>query len=459
MTSASLTARLVELSARPVSARSRQRAALHLLDWLGCALVGGQSAAGRELARYQAQSGDHSQRCFSAVGSATHAEQAAFVNGGLGNIYELDDVHRTAVLHCGDVVIPAALALAQQYNASPLQLLDSIVAGYETAIRIGLVAAGGGYSAWYNSGTCGVFGAAMAAARVSGLSASQCVDALGQAGMMAAGLWQCRLEATFSKQLACANAARNGVLAARLAAGDFPGPQQILEGELGFFNTLYPGSQAADVLCGPTADWKIHEVSFKPWPACRHVHPAIEATLALRARNPNATPQQLHVSTYAAAVEFCDNPTPANAHQARFSLQYAVALAWLTGAPQLEHFELPMRSSQALLALASRVQLSADAALSDAFPLRYAARVELRSDAGYCETLSVDTAAGDPENPLSQPALLGKFRQLATAAGIEEGLANDLIDTLLMLPESRSMQAFNSALHTVAQATSALQQQ
>ena len=112
-------------------------------------------------------------------------------------------------------------------------MLDAIVRGYEAAIRIGLAAAASGYSAWYNSGTCGVFGAAMAAGCAIGLDRSRLADALGQAGMMASGLWQCRLETTFSKQLATANAAQSGVVAARLAETGFPGARQILEGELG----------------------------------------------------------------------------------------------------------------------------------------------------------------------------------------------------------------------------------
>ena len=212
-------------------------------------------------------------KSFAIGGPPRSAAEAAFLNGSLGNIFEMDDVHRASILHAGDVVIPAALACAQEENTSPVRLLEAIVGGYEVALRIGTAAAADGYSAWYNSGTCGVFGAAYAAGHLLRLPGAQMIDALGQAGMMASGIWQCRLEPTYSKQLATAHAAQSGVIAARLAAAGFPGAKQILEGELGFFGTYYPLAEASTVLVNADGSWRIHDVSFKPWPACRHTHP------------------------------------------------------------------------------------------------------------------------------------------------------------------------------------------
>ena len=75
-------------------------------------------------------------------------------------------------------------------------------------------------------------------ARYSHLKPSALADALGQAGMQASGIWQCRLEPTFSKQLATAQAARSGVVSARLAKTGFPGAKLILEGRTWFLRSL-----------------------------------------------------------------------------------------------------------------------------------------------------------------------------------------------------------------------------
>ena len=218
----SLTERLIEHCAEPVADQVKARAARHLLDWLGCALVGSTSDPGAALATYAAGQAVGGNTCFAVGAAPCSGPQAAFLNGGLGNIFEMDDIHRASILHAGDVVIPAALAAAQANDASPDRLLTAIVRGYEIALRIGTAASAGGYSAWYNSGTCGVFGAAMAAGVALDLESDRLADALGQAGMMAAGIWQCRLEPTYSKHLATAHAAQSGVIAAELAKAGFP---------------------------------------------------------------------------------------------------------------------------------------------------------------------------------------------------------------------------------------------
>ena len=46
------------------------------------------------------------------LGGRATARDAAFANGAFGNVLEMDDVHREAILHPGPVVVPAALALA-----------------------------------------------------------------------------------------------------------------------------------------------------------------------------------------------------------------------------------------------------------------------------------------------------------------------------------------------------------
>ena len=420
---ASLSEHLIEICARPVEEADRKRAALHLLDWLGCALIGATSPAGMALAAYGM---DDSGPCFAAGTKGRSAGEAAFVNGGLGNVFELDDVHRTAILHAGDVVVPAALALAQRDGADGAALLDAIVKGYEVAIRIGSAAAASGYSAWYNSGTCGVFGAAMAAGSILKLGPDALADALGQAGMQASGIWQCRLEPTFSKQLGTAHAARAGLVSAQLAKAGFPGARRILEGELGFFEAYYPRADQGMVLAAPDGPWKISEVSFKPWPACRHAHPAIEAALALRDSAAPSSISSIGVWTYGAAIDFCDDAEPESDHDARFSLQHCIAAALARGAPELDDFSGPARADQDIAELRRKVTLHADAEFTGRFPEAYGARIEIGLADATKAVESVITAKGDPENPMSADELEAKFTMLAQRAGVERPAAGEL---------------------------------
>ena len=71
------------------------------------------------------------------LGGQVTARDAAFANGAFGNVLEMDDVHREAILHPGPVVVPAALALAAERDTGGPALLDAILRGYEAEIRVG----------------------------------------------------------------------------------------------------------------------------------------------------------------------------------------------------------------------------------------------------------------------------------------------------------------------------------
>lgn len=460
----SLTQNLVETAQKPVPQALRQRAVSHVLDWAACALLGATSPPGRALGAYgcMQSAGD-----CPAIGVGRVAPQtAAFVNGGLGNIFEIDDIHRTSIVHPGDTVIPAALAAASLVGTVPGdtsvggdRLLDAIVRGYEVAIRIGAAAGSGHYAHWYNTATCGVFGAAMAAADLMALPAEAQVDALGQAGMQATGLWQCRLEPTFSKQLATARAAQSGVIAAELARIGFPGPRQILEGPLGFFAATSPDAYPAEVLTGTGADWRMEEVSFKPWPACRHAHPVIDAALALREKHRGASPNRTssgaefsraHVTTYRAAVDFCDDPHPDTPHRARFSLQHCLALAWLRGQCRLADFEPDQLQSPDIAALRGKISVSADERMTAAFPGSYCAEVDLTFPDGSTASHTVTDAKGDPENPLSTADLEAKWTDMIQYAGTGSGSWAPLVDAASRLTTGETTEAFMDALDAVS---------
>ena len=369
------------------------------------------------------------------------AQSAALLLGTLGNVLEMDDLHRASILHPGDTVAAATLAVGLRQACTGSELLAALTHGYEAAIRIGRVAASGGYTSFYNSSTCGVFGSAVAAADLLGADEDRLADALGQAGMMASGIWQCRLEPTFSKQLATAHAARSGVLAADLAVAGFPGARAILTGPMGFFKSYYPEADPAQ-LTAPS-DWALLEMSFKPFPACRHTHPAISAALDLR--DFAKTPRRIIVETSRAALDFCDAPHPTTPEEARFSLQHAVAVALTKGAPAIADFELDALHDPDLTALRARIQLEIAPDLDAAFPQRYGARIRIQAEDGALRGKTCPAAWGDPENPMQEPAIIAKFRANAAYGELAYPQAERILQAILALPEAPDLSALQSA--------------
>ena len=407
---------LVDIVRRPVSADIRPRVALHVLDWIGCAALGARSPSGLAMADYGSCLGLGPSHAIG-VGKL-EASAAAFINGAYGNVLEMDDIHRSSILHPGPVVIPAGLAVALREQCTGEDFLDALVRGYEAMIRIGRSVGPGHYRHWHNTSTCGPFGAAAAAGAVLELSSEQMLWALGNAGTQASGPWQCRLEGTMSKQLHTARAAQAGVTAAELARCGFTGPTWMLEGPLGFYAAMCPGPVPENVLADAAAPWLIEQTSFKPWPACRHTHAAIDALLSLRGNIEAAQVEAITVRTFGDAVGMCDNRSPLTTLEAKFSLQHCAAIVLLDGPPRLEGFEPAALHREDVVACRQKVTLQVAEPFASAYPNHFGASVSIRLVGGREVSAQADDALGDPENAMNAEAVEAKARMLMHAAGV-----------------------------------------
>ena len=411
-----VTEHLATLCARSVLPADRERAAMLLLDWTGCAVGALLEPLGRK-----AMGVEFGEGTCSRLGRAPGSDLAAVLhNGLLGNVLEMDDVDARAVLHPGPAVMPAVLAVAQSEGAGAEAVLDAIVRGYEATIRVGRAVGPSHYRFFHNTATCGVFGAAVAACDLIG---SDPVAAMGLAGTQAAGLWQTRHEAdSDAKQVHAAHAASVGLTSARWAQAGLRGPRAILEGEQGFFAALAPEADAGDVLFG-SEGWLIHETTIKPYPACRHAHAAIDAALELRE---SWSGEEIIVGTYADALKFCDRAEPGTPLEAKFSLQHVVALTLLKGVPRLEDFTEAAIGDAEVAELRARVRVEEDAGLSGSYPEHYGARVN---------GVVVRDAYGDPARPMSREAVVEKAFALMRWGGMQVEGAQVLVDAALGLAE------------------------
>lgn len=431
----SLTSALLADLACEVDVATRHRAALHLLDWLACARAACAEPARRAMTNLYDYPADGGLALF---GLQRPIEHHLMLDGALGSMLEMDDVHRAAVLHPGPVIMPAVLLAARQQDATPSDLLDAIVFGYEVMIRIGRGMGPSHYAHWHPTATIGPFGAAAAVGKLLDLSAEQMVWALGNAGTRTGGLWQLRHEPVPSKALHTALAARDGWLAAMLAKRGFAGPSQILEGPQGLLAAAASDADP-DRMLGPSDHWLIHEVSFKPWPACRHAHPAIDALMALQTIPPPEAIERIEIGTYQAAIDFCDKATPTTPAEARFSIQHALAAAILHGRPCLAQYQPACIADAEVSALRARIQLHCLPAFNQAFPAHFGAELRLVLRTGQTEQTRIDDAWGDPENPLERKDLEQKCEDLFGHAGLGQTAIRRVIDQTLHLADAESL--------------------
>ena len=420
------------------------RAALHVLDWLGCAASGAQSAQGQAFARWLGMQATGA--CPTLAGHAADAAAAAAYHGALGSALEMDDIHRSAILHPGPVVIPAALA-ASKADTPGAVLLGALVAGYEVTIRTGRALGPSHYKLWHTTATAGTFGAAAAAAAVLGLDEARTVQALALAGTRAGGLWQVRHESQLGKAWHMAGAARDGLAAAQLAAAGLTGPLGVLDGPSGWFAATAPLADA-NLIGQPRATPWIDDVSFKPWPACRHAHPAIDALLEACAGQTidAAEIERVEVHTFADALRFCDRAEPTESAQARFSLQHALAACLLWGEPQLAHYQDAALRGPAVAALRAKVALHIDAAIEARYPASYGARVAVLWRNGRRAEAELQDTLGDPARPLPLAALQGKARMLMADGGWSGARIEAALTACAGLPGAADLRALHAVI-------------
>lgn len=379
-----LLTRLAEALARPVPKSERQRARLHLLDWLACVAGARGSEAG-------------------ALGAAigrTGWERATYC----GNVLEMDDVHRTALLHPGPVIWPAAMSVA---SADMATRLDSAVRGYEAMIAIGAAMDAHHYRHWHPTASMGGMGAAATMGSLIGFATVEYAQALANAGSVAGGLWHMRHDDVLTKQWHIYHAVRTGRDAALHVHYGATGPKGLLEGPQGLFAAF---TDAPGAVRSASDGWLIGEVSFKPFAACRHAHPAIDAALALRTEGRLQAP--FVVETYADALTFCDRPSPATELEAKFSLQHAVAV--VADGRNAEPEDFMPEAIAALADLRAQVAVEEDAAITARYPAHFGARVN-----GF----ELTDCLGDPERPVSEEQLVAKLHTLARWGGLPASAA------------------------------------
>lgn len=389
--------------ARDVGDTDRAQAERYVRDWLGSYVAGRAAPTGRLLTDYGRRAAD--------------LESRVFLASALSHVTETDDLHRASVTHPGCVVIPVALLLGYARGLRGHAILRAVLVGYEVMTRVGEALGPAHYRIFHNTATAGVFGSAAAAASLLDLDEDRWTWSLGNAGTQAAGLWQFNEEGAMSKPLHAGHAATAGLRAALLAAEGFTGPEAILEGDKGFFHALCPDADPGAVVV-EGSEWKLPETSMKPYPCCRHVHPAIDASLEVRDELDGATPARVRVRSYPAALGVTDRADPTTPDQARFSIQYAVATTLLRGRPGLGAFEPAAMEESDVRELLNRIHVDSDPALAEAYPERWGAEVEVETDSGDVHTARRASAQGDPECPLDDQQLDAKVEGLMRWAGM-----------------------------------------
>ena len=402
------------------------------LDWLGSALAGKNERPVRILERFSGEMGPSEGPSEVLISRRrTTPLFAALVNGASSHVVEQDDLHNASVFHPATVVFPAALAAAQQTEASGSEFIVASVVGYEAGVRVGSYLGRTHYRVFHTTGTAGALAAAAAVSHLLGSDERTTLHALGSAGTQAAGLWEFLRDAADSKQLHTAKAASDGLLAAYLARDGFTGAQRILEGERGMAAGMSSDADPDRLVDGLGDRWAVLETSFKYHATCRHTHPAADALLkGMKERGLTAADiAGVRARVHAAAIDVLGPISdPRTIHQSKFSMGFVLALIAREGSAGIDDFTEEALEDAELRAFSERVEMVLDKEVDAAYPQRWIGVVDVETSGGERFTSRVEVPKGDPGNTLSRAELEEKARNLAAYGG---GASGEEIDQIV----------------------------
>jgi 2-methylcitrate dehydratase PrpD len=358
---------------------------------------------------------------------------AAFINAVAGNLLDYDDTHLRTVIHPTAPVAPAALALAEQRGLSGAEMLHAFILGAEVECRIGNSVSPGHYArGWHITSTCGVFGSAVASAKLLGLNAEQTWHALGIAASQSAGLVENLPSA--AKNVSVGNAARHGLFAALLAEQGCTAAPAAIEGALGWARAMGDDPSISEVTEGLGERWELLKNTYKPYPCGIVMHAVIDACLALRRDHAVRAAEiaEIIVSGDQLLLDRGDRNVN-NERDARVSIHHCAAVSFLFGKAGLREFSEEMVHDSAVAALRALTTVRLDSNSP-----KGAATATVRTLDGRTLEETVLHARGSTEQPLSDQDIEAKVRELARH-GAFSGRIDDVIAAAWELDRLRTI--------------------
>jgi len=383
------------------------------LDSFGVMLAGSREESARIAARWiRIERAEGSCAVIAQRDFRTSPANAALANGVAAHTLDYDHFgHQSAVM------VPCVLAAGEAKGCSGRELIEAYIVGVEVSA---LLAKGMGEEAQgiglHPAGVCGSLGAAAAAGKIFRLGPEQIQIALGIAASLTAGLSQ--NFGTMVKPLHLGNAARNGIMAAQLAAAGFTANPQIFDQAGGFFGAL--SAEETSEKLGKHFRFLQPGIAFKAYPCPYSSQRAVDAIIKIAERH-NMIPDDVTEITCAAAPKtfrVLIHHRPTTSLEAKFSLEYLLAAGLKLRTIDEECFSPEHVNDPEMRGLVEKVR-SIDAPLEREIPGEGDVTVQVRTRAAVFEE-TVTYAPGHPKNPLTWERLAEKYRACARQGEIQE---------------------------------------
>jgi len=409
-----LSAYMTAAGKRALPEEVTEQARYHLLDTIASMISGSELPPGQAAQRYIREHGGKGATTVVASALTAAPTDAALANGVMAHADETDDSHNESRSHPGCAVVPAALALGEEYGIGGTALLRAVTLGYDVGTRVVLAMGGAAFSYESSLAThsiAGTFGAAAAAACVAGLDARQMRWALDYAAQQSSGIiaWRRDTDHIEKAFVFAGMPARNGVTAALLVKSGWNGVDDIFSGADNFFAAYAPKAQADRLTEKLGERYEIAQTDIKKWTVGSPIQGPLDGIEAARGKRPFEADQVKRVTvrlapSVATVVDNRDIPD--------ICLQHMVAVMLLdrTVSFHAAHDKSRMQDPVALRQRA-KVNLVRDEELAKFLPLREAiVEIELTDGTRLSERISA--VRGTPRNPMTRAEVTDKASDL-----------------------------------------------
>jgi 2-methylcitrate dehydratase PrpD len=403
---------LVQSEWRDVPERTRYEAVRSVFNWVGCCLGGARHETTDRAMAALAEFSGRPEATVLGRDERLDIMHAAMLNGITSHVLDYDDTHLDTIIHPAGPVASGLLALAEKHDASGEAFMHAFVLGVEAECRIGLAVYPSHYERGFHiTGTAGVFGSAVACAKLMGLDEQQTIWAMGIAATQSAGLKE--MFGTMCKAFHVGSAGQNGLKAALLAAKNYTSSPGVLEAPEGFAFTYSDEQDFSQITDELGTRWETDKNTYKPFSCGIVTHPIIDGCIQLRNEHGLTADQIERVSLRVnpLVIKLTGKTTPQTGLEAKFSIFYISAAAIVTGVAGPNQFTDEAVRIPEVVALRDRVEATVDERVSEE-----EAFVTIRLKDGTEHSIHVEHAIGSVQRPLTKEHLEQKFADQAQTA-------------------------------------------
>jgi 2-methylcitrate dehydratase PrpD len=366
--------------------------------------------------------------------------EAAFVNAMLAHADETDDSHAPSQSHPGCAVVPAALAVGEQFGINGARLMRAVALGYDIGTRVNMAL---GVSAFQTEthvsshALAALFGAAAASASAAKLNAQQMRWLLDYSAQQASGTkaWQRDTDHIQKAFVFAGVGARSGVMATELVHLGATGVDDVLSGADNFLSIYGPHADAAKLVEKLGERYEVTRTNIKKWTVGSPIQAPLDALENLRKRRPFEADDVQKVVVRLATSEA---KTVNNREMPDISLQHKVAVMLIDKAAsfQAAHDKARMQDANVLRQRA-KVELVPNEELERLYPKRETI-VEVTLRGGEKLTERVEAVRGTAENPMPRAEVIAKCRDLITPV-LGAAVCSRLIEAVMRLERVKNV--------------------